>query len=112
MVKSLLPRMHGLCVLVTETSILSRTASITEFQQMLRTLSTNLEQALSAEPAAHFLPPLISPNQTSGMQDRAATNSVSMQSTSRSGKRPLASNSLLPPSPEARQKRKISHGIM
>lgn len=43
---ALLPHMHGLCILAMESGI-SKMPSITEFQETLRLLSTNLEAALS-----------------------------------------------------------------
>ena len=97
-IKSLLPRMHGLSILTTE-SALSRTQDITEFQDTIQTISKNLDIALQA-------------NDTTLSVTRSRSDII-IPSVSGDGKRKHHTVSqLLPASPDARQRRKTSHSTM
>ena len=92
-IKSLLPQMHGLSILTTE-STLSRTQDITEFQDLIQRININLNIVLQASyinypcSVTKSRPDIIIPG----------------PSTSEDGKRKHCTVSqLLPASPEARQ---------
>lgn len=114
---ALLPHMHGLHLLAAE-SKLSRTLNITEFQTLLQELSTCFKQSLPTELSSTF--------GSSEIPQRPLTNTSNvnyrisiLESTVSpafnivtNGKRPRPISSLLPPSPEIKQKRKTSNSTM
>lgn len=90
--------MHGLSILTTE-SALSRTRDITEFQDTIQSINKNLDIALQARDTT--------------LSVTNTRSSIIVPSTLGDGKRKHHTMSqLLPPSPEARQRRKNSHGTM
>lgn len=113
MIKSLLPRLHGLSLLAAE-SPLSRTSNITEFQALLGALTINLQNALLSVPSSISRPDPIQPSNPNLLTPATTRHAAMHPNSTRDGnsmKRPHPLT-LLPPSPEIRQKRKTSHSIM
>lgn len=106
-IKKLLPTIHGLSVLVSDSKGLSRTEEVDEFEGALITLSRDLLQALP--PQSRTEPSSCSRQQR--VDVRAPTQPMlrSLPALRNVGKRERPTG-LLPPSPEARQKRKTSYG--
>lgn len=89
--------MHGLCLLAAEASPLSNTPNISEFRETLQTLTSNLNKALN---------PDSNPRHPS---HRPLNMLVPTQSQTR---KRFAPPNILPPSPEAKQRRKTSGSTM
>ena len=93
-VQRLLPSLHGLANTLADTREPHKLANMAEFSSVLATIQQYIHIDTST------------PNSVQANQ-HSATVSLSLQST---GKRPMSScPTLLPPSPERRQKRKDSH---
>lgn len=99
-IRSLLPRMHGLAILITESATLSRTHDITEFQNTIQTINNNLDIALQASDAA------------SSVIHSRSDIVIPFTSVGEGKRKHHAVSQLLPPSPEAKQLRKTSHDTM
>ena len=98
MIKSLLPRLHGLSILTTESTLL-QTQDIIEFQDTIQTISNNLDIALQG-------------CDTTLLVTKSKSNII-IPFTSEDGKRKHHTVlQLLPASPEVRQRRKTSHSTM
>jgi hypothetical protein len=97
MISGILPHLHGLSLLAIEARI-SRTETITEFQNVLATINDNLQKSIQPLPS------------TSAPLSQHPLNAVQTATFPHGPQR--EKQQLLPPSPELKQKRKTSHAIM
>ncbi|KAJ7787599.1 hypothetical protein B0H14DRAFT_3579540 [Mycena olivaceomarginata] len=109
--KSLLPRLHGLCVLLQNVK-LTRAAPLTELHETLGNIQLNLTKALPPLPPPPLtIPPpaLVRSSSPSISQPQPAYTSAGASVVGI--KRPAAAV-ILAPSPEPHQRRKPSHSVL
>ncbi|EPQ52685.1 hypothetical protein GLOTRDRAFT_122648 [Gloeophyllum trabeum ATCC 11539] len=100
-IQSLLPRLHGLAVLLADAPKLPITDSIQEFQQVLQAVDSALSSAIGTSQSSSGLQ-----NQPVPVEQLHNVRHPSNPSRKRSGP------ALLPPSPEGSQKRKPSRSTL
>ena len=102
-VSTLLPRLHGSNLLLAEAPGLAPTALLTEFQSVIKSLCGRFDSLNSN--MSSVIP-------TSTPQRTNISNTLPTDTPQRRKSTKRIHDIVLPPSPEPRQKRKVSHGVM
>ena len=100
-ISTLLPRLHGLDSLLSEAPTLAPTALLAEFHSVIKSLCGRFNTNNTST---------VNPTTPQRGQPHATNTSNTPQTDTPQRKR--ICDIVLPPSPEPKQKRKVSHGVM